>query len=109
MQSMKKRSPSHRRFIASLPCIITLASNVQAAHIRLNNGGGMGLKPADWYCVPLSVEMHEKQHRIGELRFWYAYGGHERASVLARQIYNVTGDRDAALGFIMEWRYEVLH
>jgi hypothetical protein len=101
MQKIKPiRSEKHRRFIASLPCVISGRSDVQAAHIRRGNVCGTGLKPGDNCCVPLSIEEHAKQHVIGELRYWYPYGGYEKATVLAKSLYAVSGDREKALELI---------
>lgn len=101
------RDEKHRRFIASLPCLITGAKDVQAAHIRKQNGGGTGLKPSDEFCVPLSVEQHRLQGEIGEVDFWRPYLGYKRASKLARALYVVTGDKNMAMKLIMEWRCEI--
>lgn len=100
------RDEKHRKFISSLPCLITGLRDVQAAHIRKENGGGMALKPSDEYCLPLSVEQHRLQGEIGETDFWRPYLGHKRASKLARDLYAVTGDREKAMKLIMEWRNE---
>lgn len=100
------RDEKHRRFIASLPCLIYGTTDVQCAHIRINNGAGVGLKSSDQYCVPLSVEAHGAQHDMSEVDFWRPYLGVKRASRLAREIYAVSGDRQAAMRLIMQWRNE---
>lgn len=92
------------RFIASLPCCVTGATDVQAAHIRRGTDGGMGMKPSDCYVVPLSCNQHAVQHEIGELKFWYPYGGFEKAIVLAKDLYSVTGDRNKALNILMRFK-----
>lgn len=98
------RSRKHRFFIASLPCVITGAHDVQAAHLRFQNGGGMGLKPSDEYCLPLSCLEHALQHKMGEVKYWEQYGGIERAKKLAKDLYRVSGDREAAMELIIQWR-----
>lgn len=98
------RDQKHRKWIASLPCLITGATDVQAAHIRRGNGGGIGMKPSDIYCVPLSVEQHRLQGEIGELKFWYPYGGYERVSVLAKRLYEISGNTELALEEIVKWK-----
>ena len=40
--------------------------------MRTATDGGVGVKPADRYAVPLCVTCHAKQHRMGELSFWSA-------------------------------------
>ena len=40
--------------------------------MRTATDGGVGVKPADRYAVPLCTTCHAKQHRVGELSFWSA-------------------------------------
>lgn len=101
---VKVRSEKHRRFIASLPCLITGAPDVQACHIRHGNGAGVGLKSGDDCCIPLSCSQHALQHRTSEVEYWGQYGGIERATKLAKALYKHTGDRDKAIELIMEFR-----
>lgn len=42
----------------------------EAAHVRMGNGGGMGLKPSDYRTVPLCHACHSYQHQLGERSFW---------------------------------------
>lgn len=98
------RNEKHRRFIASLPCLICSSEDVQAAHIRRGNSCGVGLKPCDSLTVPLCIRCHAKQHEVGELVFYKDYAGYEAASALARRIYKITSNREAALRLIAEWR-----
>lgn len=98
----ERRDPKHLKFIRSLPCCITgLRGMVEAAHIRSGTDGGMGLKPSDCWTVPLTHAQHYKQHQVGERRFWDDL---DRARQLARDLYAVTGDMDAALKLIVEFR-----
>lgn len=101
------RDEKHRRFIASLPCLISGSNEVQAAHIRKGSICGVALKPSDEMTIPLSVEQHMIQHKIGETAFWEQYGGIPRVRKLASDLYGVTGDRKAAMRLIMEWRCEI--
>lgn len=98
------RSSQHLKFIRSLPCVITNRMNVEAAHIRRGNDGGTGIKPSDCFVVPLSQEEHARQHQIGELKFWYPYGGYETASVMAKALYENSGDYYACVKILQEWR-----
>lgn len=101
---MKVRSEKHRRFVASLPCVICDSNQVQAAHIRANTGGGMGLKPGDDWCIPLCCRCHAEQHRIGERKFW---GDRiDRAKDLAQTLYEITGQRLSALNLIQKFKKE---
>ena len=38
--------------------------------MRSASDGGVGMKPADRYCVPLCTDCHALQHQFGELTFW---------------------------------------
>lgn len=87
VKTKKFRSKAYRKWIASLPCLITKVHGTQAAHIRAGTNGGMGLKPEDNWCVPLSPEMHDLQHKIGERKFWDMYGGIEKAKNVANLLY----------------------
>lgn len=108
---MKKQatfeSEKYRRWVASLPCVVSFARNVQCAHIRLGAEAGLGRKPADWRCVPLSVQEHALQHEIGELKYWFNYGGYETAVVLAQQLYNAFPDTAKGTKLIADyhWRW----
>lgn len=49
---------------------------IEAAHVRLGSGAGMGQKPDDFLAVPLCGGLdghHALQHRQGEETFWTAY------------------------------------
>ena len=52
------------------PCIITGETPCDPAHIRYGLGGGMGLKPPDNRVLPVVHQLHQRQHQIGEIRFW---------------------------------------
>lgn len=43
------------------------------AHIRYGLGGGMGMKPGDDLVLPLTHNLHQIQHQIGEVTFWTKY------------------------------------
>lgn len=100
------RNKSHRRFIASLPCLITGRDDVQSCHIRIENNAATALKSSDDCCAPLCIEQHRLQHEIGERAYWKPYLGHKRATKLTKALYGVTGDREAALELIEEWKAE---
>lgn len=79
---MSHRLKSHRdeaylRFIRSRPCSVTGVEGdevVVAHHIRCLGGGGTGLKPSDYLCVPLSSMQHQRLHNNGEVSFWKEWG-----------------------------------
>ena len=102
MKQKPIRSERHRRFIASLPCVMTGKFECQAAHIRHNGGGGMGYKPGDNRCIPLNWEEHHRQGEVGEKAFW---GDNlDRAIWLAGQLWDHTGDREKCLELIGMFR-----
>lgn len=97
------RNEKHRRFIATLPCCITGKSEVQCAHIR-SGCHSMGMKPSDSLTLPLYWREHDRQHKIGELKFYAQYGGIEHAVSLALSLYENTGNREKCLELIRNFR-----
>lgn len=88
-----------------MPCIVCGSHNVQAAHIRSGTGGGAGYKPPDKWCVPLCVDCHADQHRIGEKKFW---GDNlSKAKNLAEKLYQLWSEGEGnatAYELIARWR-----
>jgi hypothetical protein len=99
----REKKLKHRRWIASLPCVITGAHDVQCAHISKGRHS-MGMKACDSMCVPLSCSQHAKQHGMSEEKFWEPHGGIDRAKALANALYEVSGDNIEALRLIQKWR-----
>lgn len=65
------RSEAYLNFIRSKGCYITGEDvNVIAHHVRMFGGGGIGLKPPDYLCLPLTPEKHHKLHSQGEKSFF---------------------------------------
>lgn len=74
---------------------------IEAAHVRLGSGAGIGQKPDDFRAAPLCKFHHSAQHAQGEMTFWttyYAASGQTvdelldelcRASPKAREIHEV--------------------
>lgn len=76
------RSPAHLNWIRGFHCANCGVSDpIEAAHVRILGGGGMGFKPADFDCVPLCKNCHQEQHSIGERTFWTAYQAEHGQSV----------------------------
>jgi hypothetical protein len=79
------RHPAHLSWIRMLACAVPgCPGKSQAAHVRLNTGGGMGLKPDDRWCIPLCgpgvhAGHHAEQHRLGHAAFDAKYGIDSRA------------------------------
>ena len=69
------RDSSYLEFIRSRPCIVSGSEvDVVAHHVRCLGGGGMGLKPSDYMCVPLTAYLHALLHQQGERNFYSQYG-----------------------------------
>lgn len=65
------RSPEYLKFIRSRPCTVTGSEvDVVAHHVRCLGGGGMGIKPSDYMCIPLTWEQHARLHNMGEWSFY---------------------------------------
>ena len=97
------RDKKHLKFIRGLPCCMS-SSNAPSdpAHISKGSGRGIGIKAGDDCIVPLSHEEHMKQHRIGEVSYW---GDKlEDAQLLAKQLYNSSGDWKTCVGLILDFR-----
>ena len=76
------KSQAHLTHVRKHACVnCGSVANIQAAHVRMNSGAGIGQKPDDWRAVPLcggspAVEgCHTEQHRVGEPKFWALYEG----------------------------------
>jgi hypothetical protein len=64
------RSKRHLAYIREQHCAACGAwPPNQAAHYRLGTDGGMGMKPSDFYTIPLCLTCHDRQHK-GERTFW---------------------------------------
>jgi len=98
------RDAKHLALIRMLPCVMGGQGEVQACHLRKGTDGGMGMKPSDFYTLPLSFEEHAKQHRLGELTYWGGIEGVERARKLAQSLYGA--DIFKARRLIMEYKHE---
>ncbi len=85
LRAPKREFPRHRAFIRRHACSVPGCNNpnVQCAHVRVGTDGGAGLKPSDWWTLPLCgpalidgerVEgHHNEQHRLGETSFEKKY------------------------------------
>ncbi|WP_324807154.1 hypothetical protein SH584_11310 [Sphingomonas sp. LY29] len=70
------RSPAHTTFVRGFACAMCgSTTNIEAAHVRMGSGAGMGQKPDDWRTVPLcgGGGCHSTQHTVGEPVFWKEY------------------------------------
>lgn len=78
------RSQAHLGFVRGFACAVCgSTTNVEAAHVRIGSGAGIGQKPDDWRAVPLcagphsnnlgQLGCHNRQHIVGEPHFWADY------------------------------------
>ena len=74
------KSKDYLSFLHSLPCVVTGATTVQAAHVSFaaprygHYGRGRGTKAPDRFALPLSPEEHARQHSMNEAAYWSAVG-----------------------------------
>lgn len=102
MTALRQRHPrqfndGHLAFVRSLPCLICGDNvSVEAAHVRYmdptvaKSQCGIGMKPSDFYCVPLCGSHHREQHAMKERTFWTRFGIDPVKKALA--LYADTGD-----------------
>lgn len=75
-RKVPRRCKPHLKFVGDHACsgcgtFGTDDNPVEAAHLRLGTGGGMGLKPADRWVISLCHRCHHgEQHQKGERTFW---------------------------------------
>lgn len=77
------KMPSHLDQIRRLPCLLS-GGQAEAAHLRFADASygkeetGLGRKPDDKWCVPLSPILHRlaknSQHSGNERAFWEQFG-----------------------------------
>jgi len=91
------RSQAHCNFVRSHACSACgSTTNIEAAHVRLNGGAGIGQKPDDWRAVSLcagpwancnsQLGCHDRQHRLGEQTFWQNWGRRDPETLIAEFI-----------------------
>ncbi|UXN66413.1 hypothetical protein N8E89_25120 (plasmid) [Phyllobacterium sp. A18/5-2] len=103
----RQKIAAHLDFIRSLPCLITGARDVEAAHIRYGNMRwgkrltDIGEKPDDQWVVPLSTKMHREQ--VGDEELWWREKGIDPVLV-AMALWRATGDEQAGESIIREAR-----
>lgn len=100
-QTLKRRKQEgdYIAFIKKLPCCVTGANEVEAAHLSTASvkyghfGRGKQSKASDRWVLPLSPDQHRKQHSGGEMEYWKSNGinPHELALTL-HGIFTELGD-----------------
>ncbi|MBB3453945.1 hypothetical protein FHT86_002201 [Rhizobium sp. BK313] len=74
------KSKGYLSFIHSLPCVVSGAYGVEAAHLSSpalhfgHYGRGKGSKAPDRWALPLSPTQHRIQHSMNEMEFWRRAG-----------------------------------
>lgn len=103
----RQKDEGHLAFIRSLPSIVSGCGPCEAAHIRAGNPmyrkkrTGKGQRPDDAWSVPLTPDEHRDQHQVNETEWWNRQG--VDPFVVAFKLYQVSGDRPAALAIIREY------
>lgn len=68
---MIARNKDYLQFIRQQTCCVTGQTHgVIAHHVRLNNKCGIGIKPSDYYTIPLSSLEHARLHAMGEKAYY---------------------------------------
>ena len=70
------RSPGHLAWVRAHACCIPGCElrPIEAAHVRVGTGGGMGIKPGDDWTISLCAEHHREQHQRSEQYLERLYG-----------------------------------
>jgi hypothetical protein len=102
-QARAVKDDSHRKFVSGLPCIVSgVEGKTQVAHVRFASAEygkpitGTSTKADDCFVLPLSVEMHDEQHRAGDELAWWRSKGVSDPLRLCLRLYSVSGDEIAA-------------
>lgn len=66
LSSIPRKDPAWRAYVSSLRCTLTSSQdNVVPHHVRLSGFCGMGQKPHDLFCIPLTYIEHARIHTQG--------------------------------------------
>lgn len=87
MKEKLARDEKYLEWIRLRPCVLTQGThNVVAHHLTIYANRGMGLKPSDYWCVPLDSDLHQKLHAMGERSFWKSHGVHDPHALAAMNL-----------------------
>ncbi len=76
----RKRNKAYLGVLARCPSVISGKWPVQVAHLRMADPArgkphtGIGEKPSDMWCLPLTPEEHAEQHSMSERAWWERQG-----------------------------------
>lgn len=107
-ETARIKDERHLAWIRTLPSVISGVYGCEACHIRYGDPGynkprtGKGRKPDDAWTVPMTPDEHREQHSMNEHLFWLRQGIDPVA--IARELYRVSGDTEAALSIIKNAR-----
>lgn len=93
-------TPSHEKFVRSLPCVVCGGNDVDLAHVSYADlrfakfGRGKGQKEESIWTLPLCRRHHDLQHMVGEQAFWKGIG--IDAARVAGALFIRTQDHEAA-------------
>lgn len=88
--------PKHEQFVRGFVCSAFKADpdgcsgKIECCHVRSGTGGGVAIKPASWWTVPMCAQHHALQHAVGESAFEKRFGIDLRA--LALQLARLSSD-----------------
>lgn len=97
----------HLKWLRTLPCVVTGARGVEAAHIRFADARyrkpavGMAEKPDDRWALPLSPGEHRRQHSMNEQAYWQSVG--IDPVFVAMLLWNNTGDDEEGEAIIRQF------
>jgi DNA recombination protein Rad52 len=69
------RDADHRKYVASLPCLVCGRSPSQAHHLRFAQPRALGSKVSDEWIVPLCAIHHRALHDYGPEETWWEQAG----------------------------------
>ena len=107
-EQKRLKDDRHLAFIRTLPSVISGVYGVEACHLRYGDPlyrkkhTGSAQKPDDCWVVPMTPAEHSDQHSNNEAAWWKAQGIDPLA--LARDLYAVTGNSEAATAIILKAR-----
>lgn len=72
------RSETHLAWVRTLPSAASgergAVHPIEACHVRVSTDGAAGVKPSDFFALPLTVFEHRQQHSVSEWAYWRDFG-----------------------------------
>lgn len=105
-RTARKHNSGHLDFIRSLPCVCCGDNTAtEAAHIRSADASlakpatGIGIKPDDYWTLPLCGKCHRLQHQGNERQFWQVKVGIDPFKY-AMRLFTVSGQYSVGLAVL---------